>query len=250
MDRILFYEGGCTAACRYAADQLRRNGYAIVDHPTPEVTHLLLDAPSLGKDCLLRGGQDPAELLRMLPQALTVIGGNLEHPVFDGYAKLDLLKDGQYLACNAAITAECALQVAAEKMDTIFAGTKVLVIGWGRIGKCLGLLLKALGARVTVTARKDSDLGMIRALGLSAIETQEAGLIAAKFPVIFNTVPAPVLRSEDFPRSSHNLKIELASVDGLEGGDVVIARGLPGLLAPQSSGDLIARTLLRKIQEE
>ena len=41
------------------------------------------------------------------------------------------------------------------------------------------------------------------------------------------------------------LKIELASVSGMEGDDVIIARGLPGIWAPETSGRLIARTVLR-----
>jgi hypothetical protein len=41
------------------------------------------------------------------------------------------------------------------------------------------------------------------------------------------------------------VKIELASSPGLEGDDVIEALGLPGKYAPETSGKLIARTILR-----
>ena len=45
------------------------------------------------------------------------------------------------------------------------ADCKVLVIGWGRIGKCLAALLKGLEADVTVVARKETDRAILHALG-------------------------------------------------------------------------------------
>ena len=41
------------------------------------------------------------------------------------------------------------------------------------------------------------------------------------------------------------VKIELASTDGMAGDDIVIARGLPGVHLPESSGELIAKTFLK-----
>ena len=41
------------------------------------------------------------------------------------------------------------------------------------------------------------------------------------------------------------VKLELASSPGMEGSDIIQARGLPGKMAPESSGKLIARTVLR-----
>jgi hypothetical protein len=40
------------------------------------------------------------------------------------------------------------------------------------------------------------------------------------------------------------LKIDLASKPGIAGSDVIIARGLPGKMAPESAGHLIAKTIL------
>ena len=60
-----------------------------------------------------------------------------------------------------------------------------------------------------------------------------------------NTVPAMVL--PEAPGTA--LKIDLASTSGIGGNDVVQAKGLPGLLAPESSGALIAQTVIQWIKE-
>lgn len=242
----LIYPVGSTAACQYAGDFLRQSDIALVDHPAPEVTHLLLDVPSFDAQGQLRGGGDLKDLLRMLPPGITVIGGNLEHPCLEGYRKLDLLKNEGYLAQNAAITAECALQVAAQHMQWVFSGCPVLVIGWGRIGKCLSLLLKGVGAEVCVAARKESDRAIARVLGLRAVDTAKLDL--RPYRVVFNTVPYPILHKE-VAEKSRTLLIELASKPGLIGDSVISARGLPGVYAPESSGRLIAETILQRFKE-
>lgn len=245
MKDLLLYPVGSTPACRYAADFLKQAGLSLTDHPSPEVSHLLLDVPSFAPDGSLRGGGDVHSLLRMLPEDICIVGGNLNQPALDGKRCMDLLKDEAYLAKNAAITAECALRVAYPRIDYVLEGAPCLVIGWGRIGKCLGRLLKALGTEVTIAARKESDRAMIQALGYEAVEISRLAEHLPKFRLVFNTAPEPVLNSGQLSLCPGCVKIELASKTGLEGEDVVIARGLPGGYAPESSGRLIAQTFLR-----
>ena len=45
MAQILVYTAGCGGATPYAAAALRKAGIPLVDHPTPDATHLLLDVP-------------------------------------------------------------------------------------------------------------------------------------------------------------------------------------------------------------
>ncbi len=244
MEEMLVYPAGSTKACQYASVFLAKEGIPVVDHPTPEVTHLLLDTPSFGANSELRGGGDVKELLRMLPGGIAIIGGNLSHPALEGYKTMDLLKNEGYLACNAAITAECAMQVAAQQMDSAFADSSVLVIGWGRIGKCLASLLRSTGASVTVAARKEADRSMLEALGYRTVDTRKIPL--SKYSVVWNTAPELVIGKEQRARCKNGLFIDLASRTGIEGEDVIRARGLPGIYAPKSSGKLIARTFLKE----
>ena len=245
MKSMLVYPIGSTAAVRFAVGLLHKEGVPIIDHPAPEVTHLLLDVPAFGADGQLRGGGDVENILQMLPPDITVAGGNLDHQALAGYKRLDFLQDPGYLAENAAITADCALQVAAPLLKTTFRDTPTLVIGWGRIGKCLAQMLKSLGAPVTAAARKEADRAMLRALGYGAVDMSAP---LSPYRLIFNTAPEEVF-SREIQDCRDCVKIDLASRKGLAGEDVVWARGLPGIYAPESSGRLIAETFLRKSKE-
>jgi len=210
------------------------------------VTHLLLPCPAFDDSGVLRGGGDITDILTQLPADITVIGGNLAHPALREHRQVDLLQDTQYLAENACITAHCALKIALRALPVILKDQPVLVAGWGRIGKCLAKLLRDIGARVTVSARKESDRAILLALGYDAIDPvqQEYHLVA--FRVIFNTVPEMIFTKDALQYCREDcLKIDLASKSGIEAPDVLIARGLPNRDSPESSGELIAKTVLR-----
>ncbi|MDO5401532.1 MAG: hypothetical protein Q4F17_11275 [Eubacteriales bacterium] len=246
MKKICLYPLGTTAGCRAGAAYLARAGVETVDHPSPEVTHLLLDVPSFGADGQLRGGGDLGRILEMLPERLTVIGGRLDHPALGGYKTLDLLKDEGYLAENAAITADCALRLAGPLLERTFRDTPALILGWGRIGKCLAQMLKALGSEVTVAARSARDRGLLEALGYRAAEPSQVPGLLKDIRLLYNTVPAKILDAEPAPGC---ICIDLASTPGLWCSGVVYARGLPGLHAPETVGKLIGKTLFNKFRE-
>ena len=161
MNDMILYCAGNNAATIFAADALRRKNIATVSAPAPDVTHLLLPVPSFEADGKIRGGGILEHILADLPEKVCVIGGNLDHPILNGYPQIDLLQDPDYLAQNAAITADCALRIAANRLPVAFRGCPILISGWGRIGKCLANLLKSLGAEVTVAARKPADRAML-----------------------------------------------------------------------------------------
>ena len=131
-----------------------------------------------------------------------------------------------------------------DRLPVALRNCKILVIGWGRIGKCLAALLKGLEAQVTVAARKETDRAILNALGYQAIDIHD--IRPDGYRVIFNTAPAAVLN--DTPANC--LKIDLASTPGIGGTNVIHARGLPGKDAPEASGNLIARTIIRLIKED
>ena len=250
MDPVLLYPVGVLESCRFAFEHLKRFGFAFTDHPSPEITHLLLDVPSFDGNGLLRDGSDLKELLRMLPKTITVIGGNLTASFLKGYRIMDLLEDTHYLAMNAAITAECALRAAAPHMSTTFADSPALILGWGRIGKCLAQLLTAIGCPVAVAARKETDLAMLNALGYEAVDFSRVTQVVHHFRILFNTVPDLSLHSPVPEFQEKGIAIDLASYPGMSGINVIAARGLPGKYAPETSGKLIAETVIRRSKEE
>lgn len=246
MNGHVFYIAGHTNALGYAAAALRSKGCVFAEQPDHTVTHLLLGVPSFEADGTLKGGGDLQSVLNHLTKDVTVLGGNLQQPILADYKTIDLLKDPLYLANNADITAHCAVKLAMANLPVTFHGCHVLVVGWGRIGKCLASLLKQMGAYVTVAVRKEDDRAILSALGYNTEDIRALGYGLLRYRVIFNTVPVMILPKESLEYCSPQcLKIDLASASGMEASDVIWARGLPNKDAPESSGVLIARTVLR-----
>lgn len=240
MKERIFYTPGGSEAVERAAAALKRRGLKVAAAPGPEVTHLLLAVPCRQSE------EEIKSLMAQLRDDVKVLGGFLNRPSLKPYRCFDLLEDEIYLARNAKITAYGAIETAQRLLTVTWEDCPVLILGGGRIGKCLAQLLKGLGAQPVIALRSQSQRAMLDALGF---ETEILGFPAyllSRFRVIFNTVPAPVLSRDALQHCREEcLKIELASMNGLEGDDIITARGLPGLCAPESSGRLIARTVLR-----
>lgn len=250
MHRKRIYCAGNTAAIRYAGQFLQAMDFQITSEGSWDATHLLLDIPSFRDSTTLRSGGSIDTLLGSMPRDITILGGNLNIPAMEGYQTIDLLKDERYLAKNAAITADCALQVAAPLLTATWQESPALVIGWGRIGKTLSKQLRDMGNTVTVAARDPRARFALESMGYQAMDPQEITDHASRFRILFNTAPEPVINEEDAPHWQNCVKIDLASRKGIPGEDVVWARGLPGIHAPESSGRLIAETIARIWKEK
>lgn len=240
MNERVYYIAADTPPLKHAGRELTMHGLTVAQTPSKAVTHLILGVPCP------TDSKDLRALLRKFHKDVRIFGGFLDQPQLEGYRCTNLLKDEEYLARNAAITAHCALRIVMEQLPVTLQHCPVLILGWGRIGKCLAQLLKALGAEVVIGVRKPEQRAMIRALGYEGELLPLPRYILPRFRAIFNTVPAPVLSEEDLEHARADcVKIELASSPGLAGDGIFNARGLPGKLAPESSGKLIARTVLR-----
>ena len=240
----IVYSTGHTDALVYAIRLLNDAGIEFLPCPDRHATHLLLPVPSFDPDGRIKGGGSLESLLWQLPEDVVVIGGGLSRPELAKYQTVDLLEDPGYVAENAAITAYCAVRLAMQQLPVMLKHCPTLIVGWGRIGKCLARLLRQMDAAVTVAARKETDRAMAKALGYHAVDTDS--LDSRPYRLIFNTVPQLVL--ERCPGKA--VKIDLASQPGIGGSDVIWARGLPGKDAPESSGALIAQTVLHYINKE
>ena len=130
----------------------------------------LLDVPSFRPGSPLAEPGKLDSLLGALPRNITVWGGGLSRPALENYTVVDLLKDETYLARNAAITACCALQVAAPYLQTTWTETPTLILGWGRIGKCLGRLLRSQDCPVTIASGSEEKRGALASLGYDVLD--------------------------------------------------------------------------------
>ena len=155
---------------------------------------------------------------------------------------------------NAVPTAEGAVQKAMAESDRTIFGSRVLITGCGRCGKALALLLKGMGAYVTLTCRKPSDAAFIETLGLKALKFSQFKDRAGDFDIIFNTVPEKILDAallENIPRGC--MIIDIAQAPG--GTDFTAAAelgikafhcpGLPGRVAPYTAAAVLKDAILR-----
>lgn len=225
-------------ALRRAGDYLSKMGLVVTRKGAPDVGHILLPVPSFPS-----GDEYIAHILADVPENVIVSGGNLSSLLLKNYATVDFLQDPYYLAENAAITAECVQKILIQKLGSQLQDSKVLIMGWGRIGKCLCHLSEKMHIDVTVAVRKDSDRAMIRALGCHAIPITEAAHNANRYDVVINTIPEMVLPNINSKENA--LLLELASTPGMSGENILNCRGLPGKMAPEESGKLIAKTFIR-----
>lgn len=248
MDKNKFFFSGQSDALYHASRALARRGYHICTAPGPDVTHLVLPVPSFDKNGHIKENIPLDSVLDCLPKNITVIGGNLQNSLPADYRCIDLLQDYTYLAQNASITAYCALGYAISNLPVTLRQCPILILGWGRIGKCLARLLSQLGGKVSIFARKPTDVAMLEALGY---ETETLSLPAynlSRYRVIFNTAPTLLLTQAHLRFCRPDcLKIDLASSPGIDAADVIWARGLPGKDAPETSGKLIADTIARLV---
>lgn len=245
-----FYCAGSTHASLHAAWLLSQADLQVNQFPGWDIGHLLLDVPSFRPGSFLSQEQNLDTLLNSLPHDITIWGGNLEYPSLAGFHQVDLLKNESYLQENAAITARCALKLALPLLHTLPQDSPVLVIGWGRIGKYLAVLLKEKGYPVTVATRRDETRAVLTNLGYEAVDCDSLSSCLPDMRLIINTAPSPILSQEDAALCRNCIKMDLASKKGIAGDDVIWARGLPGIHASEESGALIARTILDLLKEE
>ncbi len=179
----------------------------------------------------------------------------------NNFTLIDYFGREELAVMNAVPTAEGAIEIAIKETEATLFGANILVTGFGRISKILVKYLVALGAEVTAAARKPSDLALIRIAGAKAVSFNDKDAFAdavSKADIIMNTVPAPVFCEKTLSKAKKDtLYIELASVLGSEseadflksGVRLVIARSLPGKVAPKTSGGIIADTIENILRE-
>lgn len=164
----------------------------------------------------------------------------------------DLMKIEELAVLNIIATAEGAISKIIENTDFNLQSSNVLIIGFGRIGKILSNKLRLLGANVTCSARKQTDLAWIEAYGYKPVNTYKLENLE-RYNVIINTIPYIILKKELLKKVSKDcLLLELASKPGgfdlqaVEklGLNYVPALGLPGKIAAKTSAKFLKNFIL------
>ena len=254
----LFAVVGTDARQAAAGRVLERAGYAVGGAEQVALAdYILLPLP-------LDAARTPlAELLRAAKPGAVALGGRLSVQAKAiaqeaGVELVDYFARPELTVYNAIPTAEgCIGILLAERTRTLW-GTNLLLLGFGPVGRALAVRLAALGARVTVAARRPVQRAMAEEQGLRAVPLTDLAAAAAAFDTVVNTIPAPVLTAAvlaALPKGC--LIVDLASKPG--GTDFAAARrlghtalhalSLPTVWAPETAGEALARTVQTILQE-
>lgn len=188
------------------------------------------------------------------------IAGKLR-AVAPAYAQLDIYDysaSETFLLRNAQATAEGALAEIISHYPSTICGSSVLLTGCGRITGFLAPMLRSIGGKVSVAARRPSDRAKMEALGMEALTFGKAMRRSKEFDLIINTVPAPVIDKRFIDGLCPDaMVIELASAPGgidlaaCEKRDiqVVLSPGLPGKYSPLTAAEIIKDTVMSILEE-
>ena len=172
---------------------------------------------------------------------------------------LDFMKDEIVTEENAVATAEGVIAELVNHSPYNIEEAKIIVTGYGCCGRAVAARLKALGARVTVLARRREVRKLAKKDGFYAADFACGPEEAMGAAMLGNTVPAPVVTGaiiRELPRDAYIL--DIASKPG--GTDFACARecgiradlalGLPGKYAPKESAYILDRAVERFVRKE
>ncbi len=172
----------------------------------------------------------------------------------------DILTSDQLKILSSIITAEGILGIAIQETSTTIHGLKVLILGFGRAGKLIAKSFDAMGAKVSVEARKPEDLAWIDAYNYEKIDLKDLNNHLGKFDLVVNTIPANILDNEKlklFKRGSilinlptiTETKIDIHEANNL-GIKYIWASSLPQLVAPITYAEKIKEVIFEILKKE
>ncbi|MGP4107035.1 dipicolinic acid synthetase subunit A [Virgibacillus sp. L01] len=160
---------------------------------------------------------------------------------------------------NSIPTAEGTIMMAIEHTDYTIHSSRVIVVGFGRVGNTVANKFSALGAKVSVCARSIMDLARITEMGHTAIPFDKLHEHTSNCDLLINTIPAKVVKKESIQQlPSHAFIIDLASKPGgtdfdyadQRGIKAILARSLPGIVAPKTAGKILADVIKQFLTNE
>ncbi len=243
--------GGATIAAEIEG---ALNGAAAVVLPLPVTRDgKTLNAPAHD------GGICLAELEKQIPESTPIIGGMIKQEHFSSHRCHDYYGGEELQLLNTIPTAEGAVAIAMNELPTTIKGTKTLVMGFGRVGKTLGMMLKGLGAVLSVATRNRTEAAICEILDINTVDYADLPQSIGEYGLIFNTVPSVLLRDSLLESVSDSAPvIDLATYPGgvdfeqaeSMGKKVIWALALPGKVAPVTAAAYIKKAVIRILEEE
>lgn len=177
----------------------------------------------------------------------------------NGLDLVELLTRDDVAIYNSIPTVEGALMMAIQNTDITLHGSKIIVLGLGRVGLTLARTLQALGVKVSVGVRRPEHFARAYEMNLTPFNSEELPDHVRDVDVVFNTVPSHIVSAKAIKQMpTHTVIIDLASKPGgtdfsyaeKRGIKALLAPSLPGLVAPKTAGKILAVTLSQMIHDQ
>lgn len=192
-----------------------------------------------------------AAFLDALSPHATLFSGTIPASFAVPCRHIDLTRNATLYDKNLVPTAEGVLQTLLNHIDFTLAGTRVLIAGFGKVGKTVARLLAALDARVGVFSADPAEQAEIARHYASA---RLDDLAATR--IVINTIPAPMFDAANLRTLPPGaLLLDVASfpggvATGIElptGLRLLRAPGLPGRKAPETVAAAMCEAILAEM---
>ena len=180
------YIDGDDARSAYLAELSRERGHIVTREGPWDFVVLSLPRSQISDELKKQMPKGQKILCGLISDADKKLSGE------KGWLLKPILQDSRYTQENAVFTAEGAIHAAMRQADFALSRARCAVIGYGRIGRALTDMLRGLGAQVTVAARRMESRA---AAGPGSIPVDELPLLFPHIQLLFNTVPAQIIRN-------------------------------------------------------
>ncbi|WP_121609214.1 dipicolinic acid synthetase subunit A [Mesobacillus foraminis] len=204
------------------------------------------------------------DMLKKLPSHAVIYSG-ISNKYLDEITKkanrrlVQLFERDDVAIYNSIPTVEGTIMMVIQHTDFTIHGSKIAVLGLGRVGVTVARTFHALGAKVMVGARKSEHLARITEMGHTPFHLNDIETAVKDIDICINTIPHPIVTAAVISKMpAHTLIIDLASKPGgtdfryaeKRGIKALLAPGLPGIVAPKTAGQILAKVLIKLLSED
>lgn len=170
----------------------------------------------------------------------------------NGAAVYDYYASNEFAEKNAVLTADAAVSLIHTTLNCSLVNKKVLILGYGRVGKECARAVKEDFADIYAGVRRQEVAENVLSAGHTPVDIKSLDTLE-RYDVIINTVPYTLLDKKALDGiNKSTLIIDLASDGGGTdfkyaeqiGIKAIYAPGLPGKYYPEKAGRIISQTIL------
>lgn len=191
----------------------------------------------------------------------TLIAGTIPNNIYEKYKGveiIDIMKNEKLAILNTIATAEGAIKEIIENTQVNVHGSKIMILGFGRVGKTLAKKLDGLSAKITVVSKEEEELAWAEVYGYTNVQLNKIEDVIKDYDVIVNTIPHIILQGDILQKiNKDTLLLDLASGEGGINKEeaqenkinLIKALGIPGKISPITTAKILKETIYEILEE-